>query len=294
MLPRLAAAAVLTLATATASGQAGPSASVAEPRAFGYTVGDVFQRHVTLTVPPGMVLDLDSLPRTHVPGQALELRSAQWLRSDELVLEYQVFLSPPAVRTLEVPPMKLKFNGPAGEHFLRIDAWPVTVSPLVPVEVSPRDGLGEMQPDAAAPLIDTTSTRHRLFAYAGLGGLALGYLGGFYFGLPWWGRRTRPFAQVWREMRRASADPAADPRRTAFARLHGALNASAGEVLFESGLDRFIAAQPTFAPLQEDLVEFFRRSRDEFFAGRHGDLDHDLPWLRQLCRRCRDAERGCR
>jgi mxaA protein len=293
MLARVAEAALMALATGTAGGQAGPSATVVEPRAFGYTVGDVLQRRVRLTVPPGMALDLDSLPRTRVPGQALELRSAQWSGNDELVLEYQVFLSPPAVRTLEVPPMKLRFNGPAGEHTLRIDAWPVTVAPLVPMEVSPRTGLGEMQPDAAPPLIDTTAPRDRLFAYAGLGGLALGYLGAFYFGLPWWGRRTRPFAQAWRELRHASSAPVADQRRAAFARLHLALNASAGEVLFESGLDRFMATHPSFAPLQKELVEFFHRSRDEFFAGHRSDIDHDLPWLRQLCRHCRDAERGC-
>jgi mxaA protein len=281
---------LLALAAGTACGQTGPAASVVEPRAFGYRVGDVLQRRIALQVPDGMTLDRASLPRAGRPGQPLELRSVSWSGAGALVLEYQVFLSPPAVRTLELPPLRLRFSGPAGERVLRIEPWPVTVAPLVPVDAPSRAGLGEMRPDAPPPPIDTTAVRRRLWAYAGALALAAGYLAHVYFGLGWRGRRARPFADAWRALRSGASAPPAEQRRAAFVRLHEALNASAGEALFESGLDRFVAAQPAFAPLRAELAEFFRRSRDEFFAGR--GRDQDLPWLRQLCRACRDAERG--
>jgi mxaA protein len=69
------------------------------------------------------------------------------------------------------------------------------------------------------------------------------------------------------------------------------LNKTAGEVLFEQGIDRFISAQPRFQHLRGDLVTFFRQSRREFFAqGEHAEPDRR--WLIEFCRRCRDAERG--
>ena len=68
------------------------------------------------------------------------------------MLDYQVFLAPAAVRTLrDRRRCALRFAGAARAEDLRIDAWPVTVAPLVPVEVPPRRGLGELQPDRPPP-----------------------------------------------------------------------------------------------------------------------------------------------
>jgi mxaA protein len=278
---------LLTLRAAVAQG--GPSLDVVEPRAFGYTVGDVLQRRVLLQLPPGWELALSSLPQTRRPGQALELRAAR-LDGRELRLDYQVFLAPTEVRTLEIPPLQLRLAGPAGEQFLRLDAWPVTVAPLVPIEVSPRTGLGEMRPDAPPPPISTEARRLRLALYAAALVLVAGYLVHVYVGLPWWGRRQRPFAQAWRSLRRLPAAASGPQQREALLLLHRALNASAGEVVFESGLADFIARHPRFAPLHDRLAGFFRHSHDEFFAGRGGQAD--LRWLRALCRACRDIERG--
>jgi mxaA protein len=281
--------ATLCSLAAPAQAQNAPAAIEIEPRAFGYSVGDVLQRRVRLTWPEGWSLDLSSLPKLRRPGQAIELRAVQ-LDGQELRLEYQVFLAPKAVRTLEIAPMRLRFAGPGGEAFVRIDAWPVTVAPLVPVDVSPRVGLGEMQPDIAPPAIATQARHQRLWWYAAallLGGL---YLLHVYIGLPWWGRRRRPFALASRALRRLPADPSTQDWHGAMRLVHEALNATAGEVVFEGGLSRFVAEQPRFAPLQASLAGFFRRSHDVFFSGQGAEAD--LPWLLALCRDCRHAERG--
>ncbi|WP_157615245.1 hypothetical protein [Rhizobacter sp. Root404] len=265
------------------------------PRAFGYTVGDVVSRRVALQVPDGLTLDEDSLPRAGSRGRALELQRVVLRRSlfgvpQSLQLDYQVFLAPREVRVLEMPVVELRFSGTPRAQTLRIDAWPVTVGPLAPAEASPRDGLGEMRPDRAPPLLDTAPTRTRLVFELVVIALLLAYLAQVYLVLPWSSRRRRPFGRAWAALRALPAQPDAGQRRAAFERLHAALNETAGEVLFEPGLDDFVARRPRFAALREDLAHFFARSRAEFFGG--GGGAGDARWLVELCRRCRDVERG--
>ncbi|MFO1340973.1 MAG: hypothetical protein U1F53_22595, partial [Burkholderiaceae bacterium] len=134
--------------------------TVQEPRAFGYTVGDVVTRVVHLELPAGQSLDAASLPQDQRRGQAVELRHVgrrdSWQangRHVELSFEYQVLLSPPELRTLELPPIGLRVQGPARVEELRVDAWPLTVGPLSQAEARQREGLGDLRPDAAPPLV---------------------------------------------------------------------------------------------------------------------------------------------
>ena len=104
--------ALLTLALA---GQA-LGANSSEPRAFGYTVGDVVTRRIALRVPTGLRLDEDSLPRAGGRGRAQELQRVAVHRSltgapEELQLDYQVFLAPRELRVLEMPAVELRFDG---------------------------------------------------------------------------------------------------------------------------------------------------------------------------------------
>lgn len=269
-----------------------------EPRAFGYHVGDIVEREVIVHVPRGFVLDEASLPRPGARGKALELQAVSRHTESEsggtrhaLKLRYQVFMSPTEVRTLEIAPFSLSFKGDGRDQDLRVEAWPVTVSPLVPAEVSPREGLGELRPDAAPPLIDTRSTRTRLLAYGVVLLLCLAYLAQVYVALPWWSSRRRPFANAWRQLSHLPAGSPSVEWRAAFQRVHDALNQTAGEVVFEHGVDRFVAAQPRYAGLRADLLTFFEQSRREFFAGGQPAADGGR-WLVEFCRKCRDAERG--
>lgn len=286
----------------TAAGRQGAAgdltASADEPRAFGHHVGDLVSRQVTVKVPPGLALDDASLPQPGRHGQSFELRLVDWQRGSgpghfTLRLVYQLFRSPAEVRTLELPPLTLHFVGQPRAQDLRIDAWPVVVSPLVPVDVSPRRGLGPLQPDALPLPIDTAQPRRRLLG-AGLAVLlALAYLAHVYLALPWLARRQRPFERAWRALRTAPGVVSHAAVLAAYQQLHQALNRSAGRTLLEQGIDGFLAAQPRYAPLRDELVQFFQSSRQLFFgAGSLPALPARLQWLRALCQRCRDAERG--
>jgi mxaA protein len=318
----IAVAAAVSAASATAATAAElPEARVTEPRAFGWRVGDVVTRRIALTVPGGFALDETSLPQPGGRGQALELRSVQMSgrgAARELRLDYQVFLAPREVRTLEMPAFALAFTAPTdalrAPQSVRIDAWPVVVAPLVPVDAPTRTGLGELRPDIEPPLVDTGAVRTRLWLWAAGLALVAGFLAQVYLFVPWWARRHRPFGIAWQRVNRLQrpAAPARPPdvgvqRQAAYRQVHDAINRSAGGVLFEAGLDRWLAAQPRFAPLRDELREFFRRSRGAFFAAPavggsgtphdvRGDgapaADAELAWLLQFTRRCRDVERG--
>lgn len=302
----LAAAAVIatTMAPVAPSMAAGSASAtwqvdIDEPRPYGHTIGDIVQRRVLIRVPAGYTLNEDTLPTAGKRGGSIELRGLTRERSRDgsrlaLTLDYQVFLAPREVRTLELPPFVLGFEGAPRPQDVRIDAWPLTVSPLVPVDVSPRRGLGELQPDAPPPLIDLRASHWRLAACGAVAALLLAYLALVYVGLPWFWRRHRPFTTAWRELRATPRSASAAQRRRAFQRLHEALNQTAGEVVFEHTIERFVTAQPRYAGLRSDLGLFFQRSRAEFFGGAAHDAESAaaLAWLAELCRRCRDAERG--
>lgn len=293
---RVVAALLLAAACAVAAQEpAALRATADEPRAYGWQVGDLVSRRIHIDVPPGLVLDDASLPATGRVGHSFELREVRWQGGRSggphtLDLRYQIFRSPPAVRTFEFPTITLRFTGQPRAQELRIEAWPVTISPLVPEDVSPRRGLGDLQPEAPPPLLDTTAVQHRLLAYALLALPLLAWLAHVYLALPWLARRGRPFAAAWRALQ---TRPALQPAQ-AYRRFHEALNASAGAVLFEQGLDDYLAAQPRYAPLRAELQRFFAESRAAFFGAEdaHATLQAAMPALRDLCRRCRDAERG--
>src|SRR4051812_38863879 len=183
--------AVLMTLVAAVHGQ-GVRVEASGPRAFGYQIGDTVQRHVTVHAGAGWALDEHSLPQPGAHGGALELRQVAATshsegegRRHELDLQYQVFVSPNAVRTFEIPPLRLRFTGPQRSEEVRVDAWPVTVAPLVPVDVSPRHGLGELRPDRAPPLINEHTLRLRLGAFAAAALLLLATLAVIQFGPPW-------------------------------------------------------------------------------------------------------------
>ncbi|MBS0448914.1 MAG: hypothetical protein JSR59_23570 [Proteobacteria bacterium] len=289
----------LAVAGMQVDGHAAPdtlTARVVDPRAFGHTVGEVVTRRATIAVPDGLALDPDSLPQIGQRGRALELRTVELTRHDgghrlELKLDYQIFLAPREVRVLELPPVMLQFAGNPRPQTLRIDAWPLSVAPLMPVDGSTREGFGELRPDVAPPLVDTRPMRMRLVGYGIVALLLVGYLAHVYIGLPWWTRRHRPFGRAFDALRGLAPDAPLLARRAGYARVHEALNATAGGALFEHGIDRFLAAHPRYATLRDDLQRFFERSRREFFAA-DAEAGDDAAWLVAFCRRCRDLERG--
>jgi mxaA protein len=298
---RVRAAVALLLAVAmlpTTSAQTEPvrlQARTLEPRAFGHRVGDVVGREVLIDIPSRYTLDETSLPVPGPQGLAFELRSMAKRshatatgRRVHLRLDYQVFAAPVAVRTYELPGLRLRFDGGPRVEELRVDPWPLVVAPLAGEQVSHRDGLGELRPDSAPLMRGTTVERALLWLCAVLAlGLA-GYLALVYVGLPWQARRSRPFAQAFAMVR---AHAVADWPLACRA-LHAAFDQTAGRTVFADSIPTFVAQAPRFATLQGDIGRFFAGSQAGFFGGEAPAPTPPSSWLLGFARACRDAERG--
>lgn len=273
-----------------------------EPRAYGHHVGDVIERRVEVTLPAGLVLDPATLPRPERRGAPVELVDVDHQVERDgarqrhvLRLRYQVWVSPPQPRVYETPTFTLQFTGaPRGEQ-ARVEGWPVAVAPLVPVDTPMRRGLGELQPDAPAPEIDAAAPWRRLLLWTAIGTLALGYLGVAYLGLPWWSTRRRPFRQAANALRGLPARPAAPVWHDALQRVHAAVNRTAGRVVLEADLDRFLQAHPRYAAARDDFRRLYAASWQAFYGDGPPAADTTPPdgrWLAGFARRCRDIERG--
>ena len=185
-------------------------------------------------------------PGAGIAPCCIQTQSERGGKRHDLVLEYQVFLSPATVRTIEIAPMRLRFDGAGRSEELLVEAWPVTVAPLAPVVVSPRRGLGELQPDRDPPLIDTAMRQLRLIGCAAGAALLLGWLA---VAAPRATLAGSAQPTVWPCLARTATvagRPARAQWRGAVRLFHEALNRSAGEVLFEPGLERFLAGRPAF------------------------------------------------
>jgi mxaA protein len=268
-----------------------------EPRPFGYVIGDRLERRVLVSAPRQYSLDRASLPKSGRVNAWIELgeialteRSGMNARNYEIGLDYQLLNSPLEVKTLELPPLRLKFVAGSERAEQRVGSWPFTLAPITPETVLARAGLEELRPDRAPTLIDTRAVRLRLALYGTLLGAALLVLGYRRFAAPLLARG--PFARAYRELAALSAH-AQDPLtyRRALRRMHRAFDESAGRSVFAETLDRFFGERAQAARLRADTNLFFELSRREFFgAGLSADV-RSLDWLLALCRRWREVER---
>lgn len=269
-------------------------------RDVGFTVGDKLTRAIRLEVDQPYQLLPTSLPvagnqkKRRNQEQGIELSAITLEQSTQanknvyvLQLTYQIFTNKQVAKPAALPPEFVKFGG-KGENFeVRIPSWSFRISPLAVF------GAVNVEKDMSAYrgplLLDATPHRHALWALLGVAGLAL--LGLFYVlgTATWLPRLGRPFARAGRDLNRLPATP--EGLAQAVARLHQAINATAGASIFDA--DGFIARKPRFAHLRAELEQFFALSRTVFFEPGNG-TPHDTPhgWLKQFCRHCRHCERG--
>jgi mxaA protein len=252
-----------------------PNATVIQPRAFGYVVGDLLTQRVLLSL-NGREFVPAELP---APGRvsAWFERRAVRLEKDSsgrrwLNVDYQLMNSPQALRVVTLPAWKLK--GASGERQagerrsgepspgeLRIAEWRISVSPLTPERAATESGLGSLQPDRAAPTIPIAPIQRRLtIGVAGLLLTALAWVGWLLW-RNWRASSEQPFARALSEMR--GVDGSA---REAWHALHRAFDATAGRAIRNETLPELFQRAPHLLPLKARIEEFFHQSAARFFA----------------------------
>jgi mxaA protein len=261
------------------------NAIVAQPRPFGYVIGDLLTQRVLLQL-QGHTFEPASLPPAQRVNAWLERRSPRIDSSPDgrrwLSVEYQVINAPQALTLIRIPPWSL--NPKSGTDMLRIGEWPISLSPLTPRSVFAQGDLSELRPDRPAPRIAIDPIRHRAVLWSSALALTL------VMWLGWWLWRQmrdaamRPFAIALREIRRSGEN---SPE--AWQALHRALDRTAGRVTQNATLPSLFETAPHLAPLKGSIEQFFAESRDRFFGS--GASQHSLS-VRALCTELRRIERS--
>jgi mxaA protein len=265
-------ATVMLLAPALAS-----AADTIEPRAFGYTVGDVLERRVLVDPAREGRIDLASLPKPGRAGRWFALRAAQ-PQPDGVRLVYQILSSPEQPASENLPSLRLQAIAADGRA-RPIDIGPFTVT-MAPVALfGPYDAAQaiELRPDLDPAPIDTRALGRRVAGYV----VALTAL----LCLLWLpplvrrhlARRSGPFMRAWRSLRRRpvhdhkagadgkGADEAAASLE-ALRRLHQAFDEAAGVTLALDNLDRLFEARPQLAQARTQIESMLAASRAAFFG----------------------------
>lgn len=276
--------------------------TVEPQRDVGYTVGDILERTIILEAKKPYQLLETSLPiagndkKSRGKGSGVEVRT---VRLDKTVgvnsttytlhLSYQVFTNNIVPKPAVLPAEFVKFGAPGQKNFeIRVPSWSFRISPLAVYGsvVVERDMSGFRGP------LTLDATRHSQLLWGALSVLGLALLGLLYVlgTSTWLPRMGGPFARAYRDLKKLPATP--EGLSQGVARLHQALNASAGTSVFDA--ETLVARQPRFAPVAAPLGQFFGLSRTVFFepGAAHGIDGDALAWLRTFCRRCRDCERG--
>ncbi|MBT9519157.1 MAG: hypothetical protein IV112_20950 [Methyloversatilis discipulorum] len=263
----------------------GAPARVEQPRAFGHTLGDVLTQRVLLAI-DGKPVELTKPPAPGRVGVWLERRPTRVERDADgrhwLVIEHQLINAPQALTALTLPALDLQTSG----GLLGVAAWPFSAAPLTPRNAFGEGALDALQPDRAAPAVDTTAIRQQIALWGGLCVATLLAWGGWLAWRSWRAGRSQPFARALRDLKglRGRGDDAPE----AWQALHRAFDRTAGRSLQPASLPRLFERAPQYAPLRADIERFYAQSAALFFGeGRPADA---LP-LRSFARRLRDIER---
>jgi mxaA protein len=263
----------------------GAPARVEQPRAFGHTLGDLLTQRVLLAI-DGKPVELGKPPAPGRVGVWLERRPTRVERDADgrrwLVIEHQLINAPQALTALTLPALDLPTSG----GLLGVPAWPFSAAPLTPRNAFARGALDTLQPDRAAPAVDTASIRRQIALWGGLCVATLLAWGGWLGWRSWRADRQQPFARALRELNglRGRSDDAPE----AWQALHRAFDRTAGRSLQAASLACLFERAPQYAPLRADIERFYAQSAALFFGDRQ---PADTLPLRSFARRLRSIEK---
>lgn len=271
------------MATSAATGGAS-TATVLQPRPFGYVVGDLVTQRVLLQS-AGSDFEPAALPDAQHLNVWLERRASRIESTSDgrrwLVVDYQVINAPQSLTTVNLPAWEIESKTDAAK--LTIPAWPISVAALTPQSAFATGGLGELRPDRAAPVIPTAPIRRQALIWSIACAIALAAWLAWLQWRNWRDALNRPFARALREIRRM--DEAAPQ---AWQALHHAFDQTAGRVTQTETLPALFQRAPHLQPLRTEIERFFAQSSERFFGA---GLPLNLVSVRVLCSELRRIEK---
>ena len=264
------------------------------PTSNNIQMGDVLSRSIEVEVAAAYQLPKASLPMKGESRNGIELRDINVQTSKgssttiyKITLSYQVFVSAAKPVVMELPDEHLALIGGAKALSIDIPAWKFWYAPLVAEGIT--NAKDNMQPQSKPVLIDLNLHRTRIWAALAL--LATGLLGLVYVNADkrWLPFMNGAFAQAHRHIKKLGHEQAAN--KNALMHMHQAFNKVYGANLFTSELEHFLAANPKFLKMKQEITQFFEQSNAALFANQAASATQ-LQQLKTLSKRLRDCERG--
>lgn len=251
------------------------SVETAEPRGFGYFVGDLLRRDIEVRVAKPFALEGATQPKPGRLSYWLDLRSVDVSSHDRgeirvyrLELVYQTFYVPLSPDERHLPALKLRFVDGDKTAIANVPPIGFVMAPLREViPKKPAEGpAGYLKPDALPRWITTSASRTGFSVGAGLTLLALALLAHHEAWWPFHKRQGRPFGQAARVLRRLARAPSEEAYREGLRDLHRAFDESAGHRLLAEDVGGYLDRHVAFRPHGPEIGRFFAASRQAFFA----------------------------
>ena len=284
---------LIVLCAAPVAFAAGPrvlNATVQQPRAFGYVVGDIATQRVLLDQ---QGFAPDALPASGPLGNWVERRALRIERDARgqrwLVVEYQIMNSPQSLTAITLPAWRLKSKNSNAE--LLVPEWQISVAPLTPRQPFGQTGLGALRPDRGAPLIDVAPLQRWINVWATAAVALLLAWAGWWMWRNWRASSRQPFARALREIRGID-----EQSREAWYAMHRAFDATAGRVVQRETVGALFERAPQFAPRRAAIERFLDASMTRFFGASERDRSVQPPdeasiAVRALCAELRRIEK---
>lgn len=272
----------------------------------GYTVGDVIEREVTLTIKAPYKLIETSLPivgyekryRGKVIG--IELKNIEHSKVEhkdytthQIKLAYQVFTNSVVAKNVALGPEYLNLINTKNKKQLvkyRIPSLDIAVSPLsIFGQVKVENNMSQF----LEPLL-IKDDQERKWLKVAISALAVSLLGLLYiFGKhAWLPRMGGSFAKAYRTIKKLPNNETG--LKQAISAVHLSFNQTAKMSVFNDNLDEFIQNNPNFSHLKSEISQFFGLSRQVYFEpnAQHSVGNNPSQWLLRFTKQCRDCERG--
>ncbi len=272
----------------------------------GYTVGDIVEREVILTIKAPYKLVETSLPivgyEKRYRGQVIgiELKDIQHTKKENndstthhIRLAYQIFTNSVVAKNAALGPEYINLMNTQDKKDLvkyRIQHMDIAVSPIsIFGQLKIENNMSQlMEPLLLAKTKETYNLKASIIVL-GLSLLGLLYIVGMRAWLPLMGGT---FAKCYRALRKLP--DSTEGLKQAVSKVHESINTTASNSVFSNNLDSFLADKPHFKPLKSEIEQFFSLSRQVYFEpnAKHNVGSNPHQWLKQFVRRCRDCERG--
>jgi mxaA protein len=248
------------------------NATVEQPRAFGYVLGDIATQRVLLDqqafAPP------DALPSAGPLGNWVERHAVRVERDARgrrwLAVEYQIMNSPQALTAVTLPAWRLKSKGSNTE--LLVPQWQISVGSLTPRQAFAQSGLGALRPDRGAPLIDLAPLQRWISVWVTTAVVLLLAWVGWWLWRNWQASARQPFARALRELRDID-----ERSPEAWYAVHRALDATAGRVVQKETAGALFAHAPQFLVERAAIERFLDASMARFFGASASNRLDRLP-----------------